>query len=152
MNIHLQASEHSFEAFHQVFGRREQAFRQFYRFSQSANWKPAVNIYTDSKRFYICAELAGLAKEEVSVQVVDREIRIEGERPVPIPCERLSPECLLRMEIDSGRFFRAIQLPPQADLDTTAAQLEQGYLWITVDKQEPEPEPQPGHVGESPER
>ncbi|HOA74218.1 MAG TPA: Hsp20/alpha crystallin family protein [Phycisphaerae bacterium] len=137
MKFKLQASEHSFEAFHQVFGRG-QAFRQFYRFSQSANWEPAVNIYTDAKRFYICVELAGLAKEEVTVEVVDREIRIQGERPVPIPCEQLSPECILRMEIDSGRFFRAIQLPPQADLDTTAARLEQGFLWITVDKHNPE--------------
>jgi len=141
MAIEFHASESSFEPFGQLFGRREQVYR-YYRFSQSAAWEPAVNIYEDANAFYICVELAGLEKDEVAVEVADREIRIHGDRPVPIPCEQMSPECILRMEIDSGRFFRAIELPTgKADLATAAARLDLGYLWITVSKvQTPSPE------------
>ena len=126
--------EQSSDPFGPPFGWREQVFRGYYHYSQSAAWQPPVNIYEDRDRFYICVQLAGLDKGEVGVDVVDQEIRIHGERPVPIPCEQLNPECILRIEIDSGRFFRAVRLPECADLDSTAARLDRGFLWITVEK------------------
>ncbi len=138
MAIRFHAAEQPFEPFRLLLGDPKQSCRAYYRFSQSHAWEPPVNIYEDRSRFYICAELAGLAKDEVSVEVADREIRIHGERPVPIPCQELSADCILRIEIDSGRFFRAIKLPASADLNSTAARLDQGFLWITVEKRQPQ--------------
>ncbi|MBI4579193.1 MAG: Hsp20/alpha crystallin family protein [Planctomycetes bacterium] len=135
MLIEFQASEQSPGAFGAFFGRRESVSRGYYHFSQSPAWQPLVNVYEDEVRFHICVELAGLDKDEVAVEVVDQEIHISGERPVPVPSDPLNPECILRIEIDSGRFFRAIALPSQADLGSTTARLDRGFLWITVDKQ-----------------
>lgn len=133
MAFQFQASRQSFELFGHFLNRREH-YHGYCRYSHSASWEPAVNVFEDAGKFYICAELAGLEKDQVNVEVVEQEIRIHGERPVPIPCDQMSPECILRIEIDSGRFFRAIRLPEQADLNSTAARLDKGYLWITVAK------------------
>lgn len=135
MAVRFHASEHSFEFSGPLFGRQERVYTRYFQFSQSTSWEPSVNIYEDEERFYVCVDLAGLRKEEVGVEVTDQEIRISGERPVPVPCNPLNPQCILRMEINSGRFFRAIKLPSRADMNTTQARLDNGFLWITVNKQ-----------------
>lgn len=134
MNIQLQTSEQS-PQFGYPFGR-EVSYQRYYHYSQSSAWEPPVNVYEDSENFYICAELAGIDRSEINVEVLQQEIRIHGERSIPIPCDRLSPECIMRIEIDSGRFFRAIRLPDHADLNSTAARLDRGFLWITVHKRQ----------------
>ena len=133
MNIHCQASEH-LGPFGSPPGRREQFRSGYYHYCQSDAWQPPVNIYEDRGRYSICVELAGLAKCEVGVEVVGQEIRVHGERAVPLPEGPVPPECVLRIEIDSGRFFRSIELPADADLNTAAANLDRGFLWITVEK------------------
>lgn len=135
MAMTTQASEQSSEGFgFHLFGRREQVYRGYYHFSQSISWQPAINIYEDVDHFVICVELAGLDQEEIGLEVVGQAIRVQGERTVPIPCDRANPDCVLRIEIDSGRFERAIELPATADMSTATARLDRGFLWITVNK------------------
>ena len=79
-------------------------------------------------------ELAGLDDEAIVVAVVERKLRIRGERSIPWPPSTTPPSCILHKEIDSGAFERAIALPDRADLDDIEAKLEAGFLWITVGK------------------
>jgi len=137
MAIEFHASEQSSGPFGSLFGR-EFSLRGYYRYAPSPDWEPPVNVYEDAAKFHICVELAGLEKSEVAVEVLDQEIRIHGERAVPVPCDPMSPECILRIEINSGQFYRAITLPKQADMNSTAARLDRGFLWITVDKKQPQ--------------
>ncbi len=106
----------------------------FYRFSRSVGWRPAVNVYDDHQRIYVCVELAGVPKERIHVERRENRIIIRGERAAPEPPEHETPVCVLRMEIDSGPFQRAIDLPPHADLDTIEARSADGFLWIIVNK------------------
>jgi HSP20 family protein len=135
MAVKIAVSEESIEPFGHLLGGHQKVQYRYYRFSQSTSWEPPVNIYEDQKRIYICADLAGLEKEEVAVEVADQEIRIHGQRPVPVPCDPLNPRCILRIEINSGSFFRSIRLPSRADMNSTVAKLDKGFLWITVNKQ-----------------
>jgi len=108
--------------------------RRYYRFSKSAAWEPAVNIQEDEDHLYLCVELAGLNDDAITVEVVERKLRIRGERPIPRPPSSDTPGCILHMEINSGTFERTIDLPEQADPDDIEAKLEAGFLWITVGK------------------
>jgi len=106
----------------------------YYRFSRSVAWEPAVNIQEDENHLYLCVELAGLIRDEIFVEVVDRKLRIRGERSIPHPPGHEQPSCVMHMEINSGPFERIIKLPDRADLSDIHAALEAGFLWIIVSK------------------
>ena len=108
--------------------------RRYYRFSRSTAWEPAVNIQEDEGHLYLCVELAGLNDDAITVEVVERKLRIRGDRPIPRPPSSESPGCILHKEINSGAFERTIDLPDRVDPDVIEAKLEAGFLWITIGK------------------
>jgi HSP20 family molecular chaperone IbpA len=132
--LKVQASEDSFSSMGDEFFRDmdELARRKYYRFAQRPIWNPAVNVYEARGGFYICVDLAGMPREAIAVEVQDRRIKVSGDRPVPPPPDCDWPDCILRMEINSGRFERVIELPERANLNSTEAKLESGFLWIIV--------------------
>lgn len=136
MVIRAHAVEDSFEAMGRQIGdlMNQLSSRSYYKFSRSPTWQPAVNVYEEQGRFVICAELAGLDKEQIHVEALGDKIRIRGERPAPSPSEDAPPDGIRRMEIDSGPFERTIELPAEADMGTVEARLDRGFLWIRVGK------------------
>lgn len=138
MILQVHAVEDSFDSLgRQICNMMDEINRRnYYRFSKTIVWEPPVNIYEDAARYYICAELAGLTKEQIEVEVVATKLTIRGERPVPPPIQAGESGCILRMEINSGRFERTIELPAEADTNNIDARLEQGFLWITIARQE----------------
>lgn len=139
MIVPIQLSDEPFETFgHQLSDMMNEITRRsYYRFSQSVTWEPAVNVYEDQQSFHICAELAGLSRDQIQVEVAEHKIIFKGERPVPAPRDSQSSGCMLRLEINSGRFERCIELTDLADMDTVEAHLDTGFLWIKVDKLQP---------------
>lgn len=108
--------------------------QSYYRFSRSVTWEPEVNIQEDEAHIYLCVELAGLPREKIIVEAGNRGLRIYGERPIPQPPDTHEPSCIVHMEINSGPFERIVKLPDRADLTHVEAQLDAGFLWITVAK------------------
>jgi HSP20 family protein len=106
----------------------------YFRFSQSTKWSPALNLYEDERSFRVCVELPGLTREQVNVEVACRNLRIWGERSIPLLPEQKDSACMLRMEIDTGPFERVIELPETANMQAVEARLVVGFLWITIDK------------------
>ncbi len=136
MTMQVHAVEDSFESvsrqIHDIIG--EMSKRSYFRFSRTVAWEPAVNILEDERNFYFCIELPGLAKEAIVVEVVEGKLRVRGERPLPRPAGSDFSGCIMHMEIDSGPFERTIELPDRADSLLVEAQLESGFLWVTVAK------------------
>jgi HSP20 family molecular chaperone IbpA len=60
---------------------------------------------------------------------------VEGERPAPAIPEPQGVVGMHLMEIDHGRFLRAIEVPPRADVDAIEASYRGGLLWIRIPKQ-----------------
>ena len=137
MATRLEPVEDSFESMNRQLGdlMHEMTRRSYYHFSRSVAWQPAVNVYEDELHYYICAELAGLEKKQIHVDVLGSKIVIKGDRAAPPPPHTQGNSSTLRMEISYGPFERMIELPVQADMQKVSARLTDGYLWVTIDKQ-----------------
>ncbi|KAI4340374.1 hypothetical protein MLD38_025218 [Melastoma candidum] len=79
------------------------------------------------------AELPGLKKEEVKVEVEEGKVlQISGERRVE---KEDKNDKWHRVERSSGKFLRRFRLPGNARADLVNASLENGVLTVTVPKE-----------------
>ncbi|CDP19641.1 unnamed protein product [Coffea canephora] len=96
--------------------------------SSRIDWKetPEAHVFK--------ADLPGLKKEEVKVEVEDgRVLQISGERSRE---QEEKNDKWHRIERSSGKFLRRFRLPENAKLDQVKAGMENGVLTITVPKEQ----------------
>ena len=89
---------------------------------------PAVNVYAGQDGIAVVAELPGVEKDQLEVQVHQDTLTLRGARPPA--AER--PDAYHRRERRSGTFTRTLQLPYRIDPDRIEAQLENGVLRLSL--------------------
>lgn len=99
-------------------------------------WTPVVDVQRCNGDVVITAELPGLKKEEVKVEMTDNAVVIEGERRQE---HKEDHKGFHRFERSYGKFYRSIPLPEGAKTEQAKAELTDGVLKITV----PAPEAKP---------
>ena len=92
-------------------------------------WIPTIEVKEAEGKLVVTAELPGLKKEDVKVNVTDTALTLEGERKEQKEDKR---EGYYHSERRYGKFFRSIPLPPGARIDTAIAQFKDGVLEVTV--------------------
>lgn len=92
-------------------------------------WTPTVETAQRKNHFVVCAELAGVRREDVQVEVSSERLTIEGDRRQEPPHE---PHEVRSSERSYGHFYREIALPPGANPDGATAAMHDGMLEITV--------------------
>lgn len=110
-------------------GMAPAAWRAGSRPGRNGAWAPQIEIAQRQNEFVICAELAGVRREDVQVEVRNDRLTIEGERRQEPPHE---PREMRSTERSYGRFYREIALPPGADANAASAAMHDGMLEITV--------------------
>jgi len=101
-------------------------------------WAPAVDVCETSTAFIITAELPGLTREQIRINIHDGRLTLQGRRDARIACEHYH-----QVERGHGEFARSFSLPPSVDASQIAADLSDGVLTVTVPKS---PEPGPRRV------
>jgi HSP20 family protein len=98
--------------------------------TDEAGWMPLVDVYESSDRYVIAAEVAGLSREDIQIQVQEGKLTLKGERqPGDVRSMRFE-----RVERGHGRFSRTFVLPHAVDSSAVTADLQNGVLAIFVPK------------------
>jgi len=93
------------------------------------NWAPPVEVREREGNLVVSAELPGLNKEDVKVEVTEEAVVIQGERKREFEEERHG---IRHSERSYGAFYREIPLPQGAKADQAKAQFNNGLLEVTV--------------------
>lgn len=92
-------------------------------------WAPPVEVFQRGDELLIRADLPGLQKEDVNVEVTDDAVTIRGERRHEETEDR---EGYYRSERSYGTFLRVIPLPEGAITESAKATFKDGVLEITM--------------------
>lgn len=94
---------------------------------------PGIDISETEDKFLITAELPGMKKEDISVNLDNNRLSISGERKFE---SEDSGKTFHRVETSYGSFNRSFQLPDNIDEDSISASYENGLLNISIEKSE----------------
>ena len=95
-----------------------------------ALWAPQIETFRREDNLVVRADLPGLTRDNVNIEVEDDLLMISGERSDEHPHEQRDD--YYRSERTYGRFFRAIQLPDGVDADKIDATFKDGVLEVTI--------------------
>jgi HSP20 family protein len=95
----------------------------------SAEWSPHVDVVARDGQLVVRADLPGLNKDDIKVEVSDGMLTLQGERKHEAKEER---EGCYYSECSYGSFYRAIPLPEGADTSKATADFRNGVLEIMV--------------------
>jgi len=101
-------------------------------------WAPAVDLCETQDAFLFTAELPGLTREQIRIDVHENRLTLQGRRDARVSCEKYH-----QVERGHGEFCRTFLLPRAVNADGVSADLSDGVLTITVPKS---PADAPRHV------
>lgn len=99
--------------------------------TESGGWSPLVDIEETDDAYVVEAELPGVKRNDVNIELVGRELTITGEIK-----ERERKGALRRQTRRTGRFEYRVGLPNHVDPEKVEANLNEGVLAIRVPKTE----------------
>jgi HSP20 family protein len=114
--------------FDQLFGDFGFRLPMFERMPE-VHWIPELEVFERDGRFIVRADLPGMKKEDVKVNIQDNMLILEGERKVE---EEVKKDNFHRTERSYGSFFRSLPLPEGVKVDKIDAKFKDGVLEVTM--------------------
>jgi HSP20 family protein len=96
-------------------------------------WAPSVDIYETNDSFVVSADLPGLSKEDIQIDLKDNTLTLKGEKKFE---EKVSRDNYIRVERAYGSFVRSFALPQNIDPDKIKAKYKEGVLELNIPKKE----------------
>jgi HSP20 family protein len=96
-----------------------------------SSWSPLVDVEETEDAWIVEAELPGVERKDVTVEVRDSELEISGEIK-----ERDRKGVIRRQTRRTGRYEYRVQLPGQPDAEQIDAKLHDGVLTVHIAKTE----------------
>ena len=107
-------------------------------------WVPAMDLAETDDNLVLRADLPGLKREDVNIEISDGVLTISGSRGTE---REEKADNYYRVERASGSFSRALTLPKDVDADAVTADFEDGVLEVRIPKPE-ERKPHRVEIGE----
>ncbi len=122
------------ENFHKIFDQTAKTLSGF-RIDDIAtgNWAPRVDAYETEHGYVVCADLPGVKKEDIGIDLKDQTLTISGERKFE---EKHNKDNYARVERKYGKFFRSFRLSDDVDTVKIKASYKDGVLEIKIPKRE----------------
>jgi HSP20 family protein len=95
---------------------------------------PPVNVFSEGEDYVIVAELPGVKKEDLDVQVKGETVRIQGKKTVELG----NDASVHRRERSEGQFDRTLSFPAQLDAAKASADYRDGVLTLRLPRAESE--------------
>jgi HSP20 family protein len=111
------------------FGVGSRWTRPLWREAGVEVWAPEIDVFQKNNELTIRADVPGLKREDVTVEITDDAVSIQGERKREHEEER---EGYYRNERSYGSFYRVIPLPEGAITEQAKANFKDGVLEITM--------------------
>jgi HSP20 family protein len=92
-------------------------------------WSPEVEVVERDNELVLRADLPGLTKDDVKIELSNEGITLEGERKSE---SKEDGEGYYRSERSYGKFYRRIPLPEGVEVDDATASFNNGVLEITM--------------------
>jgi HSP20 family protein len=94
-----------------------------------SDWAPAIDMFQRGNDLVIRADVPGLSKDDITVDIADDQVTIRGERRYDHEEER---DGVFRSERSYGSFCRVVPLPQGAIADSAKANFNNGVLEVVV--------------------
>lgn len=102
---------------------------------KSSLWRPPTDIYETETSFIIKVEIAGMREDDIEVAVENNLLLISGARS-DTPEQRAYYH---QMEIQSGKFEIAAEIPMPVNVEQAGALYKDGFLTVTLPKPTTQP-------------
>jgi HSP20 family protein len=97
------------------------------------HWSPSVDVFETDEEFVLTAELPGVERKQIDLQVKDQTLLLKGKRNSGA---EVSQQVFHRLERPSGVFERRFSLPADIDAEKIHANLNEGVLTVTLPKKQ----------------
>jgi HSP20 family protein len=116
-------------AFEDVAGRRWKGDEP----AATTSWSPAVDIYETDREILVQAELPGIDRKDIALQVENNVLTLKGDRRFE---KETNQENYHRIERSYGGFSRTFAIPAIVDEGGIRADFKDGILKIALPKKE----------------
>jgi HSP20 family protein len=111
------------------FGELE--FPEFSMERTIKTWRPAVEMTESDGKYFLKAELPGLEKDNIEVEIREDYITIKAESKHKVEEKH---ENLYKSELKYGKFLRTISFPSKININEAKAEYKNGILTVEVPK------------------
>ena len=92
-------------------------------------WVPAADLCETVDAYIVTAELPGVARQHIRVDIHDGHLTLHGRRDARVACEQYH-----QVERGHGEFSRTFRLPSDVSAGDVSAELKDGVLTVIVPK------------------
>jgi HSP20 family protein len=104
-----------------------------YSLQHSKPWNPSVDIEENETSFSLTADIPGMSKKDVSIELLDGVLTIKGERS---ELKQDEDDYFVIKERNSGSFCRSFKLPENVKEENIKASFKNGVLSMSIPKEE----------------
>jgi len=101
------------------------------KFPEMGVISPEMDIFEDGNDVVVKAEMPGMKKEDIEVNLTDDTVTVSGEKKKE---EKVEKKDYYRVERSYGSFSRSFRLPKEVQSDKAKATFKDGVLEIRVPK------------------